>query len=72
MARLPKGERPDIIVATDREGNLHELIGRKEAGEAARALDIAESHETRGSMSATSVQQRKAMRVRSAPPVDLP
>src|SRR5471030_2282210 len=62
VARLPKGERPDIIVATDREGNLHELIGRKEAGEAARALDIAESHETRGSMSATSVQHRKAMR----------
>jgi len=62
VARLPKGERPDVIVAADREGKLHELVGRKEAGEAARALDIAQPHETRGNMSATSVAQRKAMR----------
>ena len=62
VAKLPKEERPDIIVAIDREGVLHELIGRKEAGEAARALDLAKPHETRGSMSATSVQQGRDMK----------
>jgi ParB/RepB/Spo0J family partition protein len=60
VAKLPKGERPDIIVATDRQGSLHELVGRKEAGDAARALDLAAPHETRGSMSETSIQQRRA------------
>jgi hypothetical protein len=59
VAKLPKEERPDVVVATDKEGNLHELVGRKEAGEAARALDIAASHETRGHLSETSVQQRR-------------
>jgi ParB/RepB/Spo0J family partition protein len=62
VARLPKDERPDTIVATDRAGAMHDLIGRKEAGEAARALDLAKSHETRGSMSSTSVQQGRDMK----------
>ncbi len=62
VGQLPKDERPSIIVAADREGTLHELIGRKEAGESARALDLAEPHETRGSMSETSVQQRRDMK----------
>ncbi len=60
VEKLPKEERPSVIVGADREGKLHELIGRKEAGEAARALDLAEPHETRGNMSESSVQQRRA------------
>ena len=62
VEKLPQEERPNVIVAIDREGNIHELIGRKEAGEAARALDIAAPHETRGSMSETSVQQRRDLK----------
>jgi ParB/RepB/Spo0J family partition protein len=62
VAKLPKGERPETVVAVDKEGGLHELIGRKEAGEAARTLDLAKPHETRGSMSACSVQQSRAMK----------
>jgi ParB/RepB/Spo0J family partition protein len=63
VTRLPKDERPDVIVATDRLGALHEVIGRKEAGEAARTLDLARPHETRGSMSATSVQQGRTAKI---------
>jgi ParB/RepB/Spo0J family partition protein len=59
VAKLPKDERPDVVVATDKEGNLHEVVGRKEAGEAARALDLAAPHETRGHLSETSVAQRR-------------
>jgi ParB/RepB/Spo0J family partition protein len=62
VERLPKDERPNVIVALDLDGNLHELIGRKEAGEAARALDLAQPHETRGSMSETAVQQRRELK----------
>jgi ParB/RepB/Spo0J family partition protein len=60
VARLPKGERPGISVATDKVGKLHELIGRKEAGEVLRTLELAEPRETRGDIGcATSVQQRR-------------
>jgi ParB/RepB/Spo0J family partition protein len=57
VARVPKAERPEIIVGIDRNGKLHDLIGRKEAGEVARSLDLAKPHETRGTMSATTIQQ---------------
>jgi ParB/RepB/Spo0J family partition protein len=62
IQKLPTDERPQIIVAIDRQGGLHEVIGRKEAGEAARALDLAEPTETRGEMSPAAIQQRKAVR----------
>ena len=62
IAKLPKAERPAIAVAVDKNGALHELIGRKEAGEAARELDLATPVETRGSLSPTAVQQRKEIR----------
>ena len=56
---LPEGERPTVIVAVDREGGLHELIGKKEAGEVARALDLATPGETRGNLSPEAVHQRQ-------------
>jgi ParB/RepB/Spo0J family partition protein len=59
VAELPEGERPSVIVAVDREGNLHDLIGKKEAGEMARALDLATPGETRGDLSPAAVQQRQ-------------
>ena len=31
VAKLPEDERPTVIVAVDRNGDLHEVIGRKEA-----------------------------------------
>jgi hypothetical protein len=62
IQKLPTGERPQIIVAIDRQGGLHEVIGRKEAGEAARSLDLAAPSETRGELSPAAIQQRKAMR----------
>jgi ParB/RepB/Spo0J family partition protein len=62
IAKLPKGERPGIAVAVDKTGALHELIGRKEAGEAARALDLAKPADTRGSLSAEAVSQRRQAR----------
>jgi hypothetical protein len=55
---LPEEERPTVIVAVDREGGLHELVGKKEAGEVARALDLATPGETRGDLSPAAVQQR--------------
>ena len=62
IAKLPKAERPEIAVAVDKTGALHELIGRKEAGEAARTLDLARPAETRGSLSPESVRQRREAR----------
>jgi ParB/RepB/Spo0J family partition protein len=62
IAKLPKTERPEIAVAVDKTGTLHELIGRKEAGEAARNLDLAKPAETRGSLSPESVRQRREAR----------
>ena len=62
VAKLPKAERPPVAVAVDRNGTLHELIGRKEAGEAARTLDLATPVETRGELSPAAVEQRKKMR----------
>jgi hypothetical protein len=59
VAELPEGERPSVIVAVDRSGSLHELIGKKEAGEVARALDLAKPGETRGDLSPAAVQQRQ-------------
>jgi len=59
VADLPDGERPSVIVAVDRNGSLHELIGKKEAGEVARALDLATPGETRGDLSPAAVQQRQ-------------
>ncbi len=51
ISQLPKEERPPIAVAIDPVGALHQLIGRKEAGEAVRSLEIAEPAETRGDLS---------------------
>jgi ParB/RepB/Spo0J family partition protein len=62
VSELPEGERPSVIVAVDGEGNLHDLIGKKEAGEVARTLDLATPGETRGDLSPASVQQRQQMR----------
>jgi hypothetical protein len=62
IAELPEGERPTVIVAVDREGTLHELVGKKEAGEVARALDLATPGETRGDLSPSAVQQRQNMK----------
>jgi ParB/RepB/Spo0J family partition protein len=62
VAKLPKTERPETIVAVDKSGTIHELIGRKEAGEAARALNLAQASETRGDLSPSAIQQRKQMR----------
>lgn len=59
VSDLPEGERPSDIVAVDREGNLHDLIGKKEAGEVARALDLATAGQTRGDLSPAAVQQRQ-------------
>jgi ParB/RepB/Spo0J family partition protein len=61
LAKVPKDERPEIAVAVDKTGTLHELIGRKEAGEVARALDLAKPTETRGSLSPEAVRQRRQM-----------
>jgi hypothetical protein len=38
---------------------LHELIGKKEAGEVARALELATPGETRGNLSPDAVRQRQ-------------
>ena len=62
IQKLPTEERPQIIVAIDRQGGLHEVIGRKEAGEAARSLDLAAPSETRGELSPAAIQQRKVIR----------
>jgi ParB/RepB/Spo0J family partition protein len=62
IAKLPKAERPIVAVAVDKVGTLHDLIGRKEAGEAVRTLEIAEPAETRGDLSPGAVQRRKEMR----------
>ena len=59
---LPEGERPSVIVAVDRNGELHELIGNKEAGEAARDLDLATPGQTRGDLSPGAVHQRQQIR----------
>jgi ParB/RepB/Spo0J family partition protein len=59
---LQEGERPSVIVAVDRNGELHELIGKKEAGEAARALDLATLGQTRGDLSPAAVHQRQQIR----------
>jgi ParB/RepB/Spo0J family partition protein len=59
---LPQGERPSVIVAVDRSGELHELIGKKEAGEVARALDLATPGQTRGDFSPAAVHQRQQIR----------
>ena len=59
---LPEGERPSVIVAVDRNGELHELIGKKEAGEAARDLDLATPGQTRGDLSPGAVHQRQQIR----------
>jgi hypothetical protein len=59
VAELPEGERPSVIVAADRNGDLHELIGKKEAGEVARALDLTTPGETRGDLSPGAVAQRQ-------------
>ncbi len=64
VAKLPKDERPEIMVAFDKRGGLHEVIGRKEAGEAARTLEIAPPEDTRGngSLSPEAIRQRQQMR----------
>jgi hypothetical protein len=62
IAKLPNAERPEIAVAVDKTGALHELIGRKEAGDVARTLDLAKSAETRGSLSPEAVNQRRQAR----------
>jgi ParB/RepB/Spo0J family partition protein len=62
IAKLPKAERPEVAVAVDKTGTLHELIGRKEAGDVARTLDLAKPAETRGSLSPESVNQRRQAR----------
>lgn len=62
IAKLPKEERLEIVVAVDKAGTLHELIGRKEAGEAVRTLNLASATETRGEMSPAAIQQRKQMK----------
>ncbi|MEI9999077.1 MAG: ParB/RepB/Spo0J family partition protein [Verrucomicrobiota bacterium] len=62
VAKLPKAERPPVAVAVDRNGTLHYLIGRKEAGEAVRTLDLAAPVETRGDLSPAAIQQRKQLR----------
>jgi hypothetical protein len=59
---LPEGERPSVIVAVDRNGQLHELIGKKEAGEVARALDLATPGQTRGDLSPAAVHQRQQIK----------
>jgi ParB/RepB/Spo0J family partition protein len=60
--KLPGGERPSVIVAVDRRGQLHDLIGKKEAGEVARTLELASPGQTRGDLSPSSVQQRQQIR----------
>lgn len=62
IAKLPKDERPEILVAVDKAGTVHELIGRKEAGEAARTLNLAPATETRGELSPSAIQQRKQIK----------
>jgi hypothetical protein len=62
VAKLPEGERPSVIVAVDRNGDLHELVGKKEAGEVARVLDLATPGETRGDLSPAAVQQRQQIK----------
>jgi ParB/RepB/Spo0J family partition protein len=62
VAELPEGERPSVIVAVDGNGDLHNLIGKKEAGEVARSLDLATPGETRGDLSPAAVQQRKQIK----------
>jgi len=58
VSEVPEGERPTVVVAVDGEGNLRNLIGKKEAGEIARALDLASPGETRGELSPEAVQER--------------
>ena len=60
--QLPEGERPSVIVAVDRKGQLHDLIGKKEAGEVARVLELATPEQTRGDLSPSSVQQRQQIK----------
>ncbi len=60
--QLPEGERPTVVVAVDRDGQLRELVGKKEAGEVARAFDLATSGQTRGDLSPAAVHQRQQIR----------
>ena len=60
--KLPVSERPSVIVAVDRSGHLHELIGKKEAGEVARVLELAGPGQTRGDLSPHAVQQRQQIK----------
>jgi len=60
--QLPEGEKPSVIVAVDRTGQLHDLIGKKEAGEVARALELATPGQTRGDLSPSAVHQRQQIK----------
>ena len=62
VEQLPEGERPSVIVAVDPSGQLHDLIGKKEAGEVARALELAAPGQTRGDLSPGSVAQRQQIK----------
>jgi ParB/RepB/Spo0J family partition protein len=60
--QLPAGERPSVIVAVDRSGQLHDLIGKKEAGEVARVLELASPGQTRGDLSPVAIAQRQQIK----------
>jgi ParB/RepB/Spo0J family partition protein len=62
VEQLPEGERPSVIVAVDRSGQLHNLIGKKEAGEVVRALNLAAPGQTRGDLSPAAVHQRQQVK----------
>jgi hypothetical protein len=62
LPRLAIGERPSVIVAVDRSGQLHNLIGKKEAGEVVRALNLAAPGQTRGDLSPAAVHQRQQVK----------
>jgi len=59
VAQVPEEERPSVIVVVDRDGGLHDVIGKKEAGEVVRSLDLATPGETRGDLSPEAVRQRE-------------
>ena len=60
--QLPESERPTVVVAIDRDGQLRELVGKKEAGEVARAFDLATPGQTRGDISPAAVHQRQQIK----------
>ena len=60
--QLPEGERPTVVVAVDRDGQLRELVGKKEAGEVARAFELATPGQTRGDLSPAAVHQRQQIK----------